>query len=299
MHAWTKFFDVLNWLVVYGDKYDKVSVNSAMVMMGWGDDNGIDNYSSNAWIVWWKSNVVSAYASGSVIGWWESNTVDANWENSIIAWGNWNTAWNGGVVVWWGSNQASHKWSVVLWWESNISNWENSLLLWVNSKWGKSSFVWNDSDNVNVGNDSAYVGASNGILIWTYNSKTNVNLVVEGPIQFSWRNNIENVVGWEIMEKNWCFYGYDGEKWYILGKIQPDGCKDSNMNISGVCKFGKMLLHEWDKVKAYSKPYDINCESVRKEVECKWWQLLAWDSTDYVYSYCYNVSNDQKSLIDG
>jgi len=280
--AWVQELNVLNWLVVYGDKIEDLGSDSSFVIIGWGDDNKILGNAKRAWIVWWNINKVGA--NSSVIGWWIKNNVD--WVNSVIAWGEVNTAWNGGVVVWWGSNEASHEWVVVLWWKNNVSNGKNSLLLWVNSKWGESSFVWNDSDNINIGSDSAYIGASNGILIWTYESKDGVNLVVNWPVKLYETSSM--LVGtWEIESYGWCFYAYDGKYWHILGSNKGTCPMKENLT-ANTCEFGGVSVQQWDKVVAYSQPYVIgtSCESYKQEIVCDNWSFVP---SGYSYPYCYSM----------
>lgn len=285
---------LLNWLFVHNGNLNNVW-ESQMSVVAWWDNNGILGIS--VWIVWWRWNYVRGIQS--VIGGWSQNVV-YNGSGAVVAWGSWNAAWGGSVVLWWFDNVGSWN-TVILWWNWNISHWVSSLILWMWSEWQDGTFLWNgltwSNNGVSIRSDSAYIGAANWVLIGTYQPKSWVSLVVSGAVKM-WSSKSNIGIPWEIMITGWCFYSYDGEKWHVLGKDSASGwslCIKESINLSKTCKFGNKLIHEWDKVTAYSATYSVNCDDIKNNsVSCIWWQLVAqWWSTEYVYPYCYNVSGIQ------
>lgn len=289
MEVWNQKIRLLNWMVVYSGTY-RVWPYAQMAMIWWWDANEVR--SSKVWIVWWYSNKVMS--DNSVIGGWRWNVID-NWSTSVIAWWIYNTAswW---VIVWWWENSVADGGSVVLWGTSNSSQWENGLVLGSGAKGADKSFSRNDGgDDYNVWSGSARIDASNGLLIWTYQPRNGINLVISGAIRI-WKSSGTGAVAWEIMMSWWCFYAYDGEKWYVLGKDSVWSCGGWEMDMSMMCRFGSVLLQEWDRVTAYSTPYSPDCDTIKNDnVYCTWWQLVAqgW-STDYIYPNCYAISGVQE-----
>ena len=244
--------DVLNGLIVEGSE---PSTNKTTVLSSvwWWDKNKVVWEKSGIW--WWYGNTVNG--NDSVIGWWFNNSIDG--DRWAIAWWSGNSVSLGWVVLWWEYNRVNGD-SVVLWGFWNEINGDGSLVMWNNAKWWSSSFVWNDGSSMQqVPDSSAYIGAS------------------------SW-------VRWEIRMQNGCFYAYDGNNWHSLGKNSSSRCQA--LQLASTCRFGWITLQEWDKVFAYAAPYSTNCEVLKDEVYCRWWQLVTnWNSTVHQYPYCYNIED--------
>ena len=283
---------LLNWLLVHDGTYGSMW-ETQMSVVAWWNDNGI--VGTSVWIVWWQKNYVRG--EHSVVGGWSRNAI-YSWVDAVIAWGSWNTAWSGTVVLWWLGNIGSvdSADSLVLWWIFNEAQWLNSLVLWSGAKWSYNTFLWKDWwSDVLVQSNSAYIWASGWVLIWTYQPKDGVSLVVSGAIRI-WSSELTNTLVWEMMMTWWCFYVYDGVNWHILGKDSASGwslCINSSINLSKTCRFGSKLLQEWDKVTAYSVPYSVDCDVVKtSNVSCSWWQLVSqqW-SIEYIYPYCQEISD--------
>ena len=285
------FLSVLNWLIVWNGHNAN---NSQLVVIGWWSNNSVS--ASNAWIGWWSNNSVSA--SNAWIGWWKSNIVV--WNGWIVVWGITNKASENGVVAWWYNNNYDNRW-VVLWWQGNKAG-VNSLVLWLkNVNWGDNSFLWNNK-NCNPArgecpsaqNDAAMITATNWVLIWTYDAKPWIALVVNWAVKLWDGQDLSEQ--WEInVDENWCIKVIDKNDWseHVLGKTSESQC-----NAGKSCQFGKTKLQDGEiipqngngprDVKAYSVPYAENCENKRVSVTCNDWNL----STE-AYPYCYKI--DPKS----
>jgi hypothetical protein len=294
-------FDIANWLAVFSGS--STFNGWSLYMIGWWLWNMVTAWDS-AWVAGWESNQV--YVSNAVIGWWQSNKV--YWNASVI-WG-WtsNTTNNsdGWAVLGWGSNTANNVGSIVLGWDSNTADWQNSFAAGKSAKAWLSSFSWNDG-SLNMSSldvKSANIGASEGILIWTYNKLpwqwSKVNLVVSGAVKIGWDNGT-SWTKWEIKVYSWCFYAYDGTSWHIFGKSSKadSNCTMPGMSIGVTCNFGKIELQEWDVVEAYSQPYSTGCDSIKRtNVKCTretiWWVstwvLKSWMDKGYIYPSCYKIT---------
>ena len=300
MSATEKTLDIFKWLIVEKSLVDINSKWSLIVIGGW-QNNTISNTSnegvSNSGIAWWEGNTINV--NNAAIGGWSSNSV--SWENGVVAWwfrNNWNAGW---VVLWWQTNTAD---GVVLWWESNTV-WENGLAMWNWAVWGKWAFVRNDGTyQWDPAKDySALIWTRDWVLIWTYETKPGVSLVVNWPIQV-WNTTQTSGIGGEIRSIGGCLYAFDEEKWHVLGKSSVWSCNGApGMNLAQTCEFGRVLLQEWDKVMAYSTNYSkTECSS--KEVVCTHnngstnhtdWILVTTDAqkeTIYVYPSCFVVDPD-------
>ncbi len=283
LEAWESNLNVLNGLFVWGwNVWSDVS----LVVVWWWDQNGM--YSSSAWIAGWFSNTISVGANNSAIGGGANNTV--SWENGVVAWWNSNTVWSGwGVVVGWWNNNSGEYWVVV--WGSNNSTWRYWLSFGHSSRWGERSFSWNDwsygwgswwTDN------SAYIGASGWVLIWTYTPKSGVNLVVNGAVKIGWES--DEWRPWEIKMFGGCFYAYDGNKWHVLGKSSMAWWNCSHVDLARICGFWSTKLLEWDIAIWYSAPYAPNCNSIKQEVTCGSDGNL--NPSAYSYPYCYSLNGE-------
>ena len=260
------FLSVLNWLIVW----DKNNANDELnyVFIGWGIDNSVK--SDYAWIWWGSGNSVSG--QWGAIGWWRKNEV--NWNYWVVVWGYSNEASDNGVVIWWQGLTGKNGW-VVLWWEKNVA-WSESLVLWKNARWGDYSFARNKG----AGNNEAWINADNWVLIWTYDVKPWVALVVSGAIELSKKSN-EPVDMWEMRNNNWCIEVNDGGSRHVLGKTSESKC-----SAGAWCIFGKTKMQDGDTLVGYTKSYiDGDCEDVAREVKCDNWNL----SID-AYPYCYVIS---------
>ncbi len=264
--------DILNWLIMWNN--NEWSAWAQFVTIGWWSDNMVDVVQQSG-IWWWKDNMV--FTSFSAIGWWSGNTV---------AWGSLNT------IAWWSKNQAIDWWTVVggddnvasgtwiiIWWQHNRLNGDGGMVLWSNSQWWNRSFSWNSSI---VQWFSAIIMARSWVLVWTTNPITGVNLVVNGAMQI-WTTTT-NWNAWEIRMQSGCFYGYDGEKWYVLNKKPWDNCP------SVMCVFGSISLRAGDSVTAYMQPYSTNCSQVQTEIYCNDDGTI-WDGVHQYYPYCYNMDS--------
>ena len=291
------FLSVLNWLIVWKDHS---AVGPQVVVIGWWQSNNVS--ADNAWIGWWQSNNVSA--DNAWIGWWYSNEVV--WNGWVVVWGNNNKANQKGVVLWWLDNDYDNVW-VVLWWQSNKA-WTNSLVLWQkNVNWGDNSFLWNNK-NCNPArgecpsaqNGAAMITATNWVLIWTYNAKPWIALVVDWAIKLWNRDNPDEQ--WEInVDANWCIKFIDMNGWseHVLGKTSESQC-----NAKRWCQFGKTKLQDGETisqngtgprdVKAYGIPYSTNCNNERIEVTCRDWTLIPVGATN-AYPYCFKISSDPRN----
>lgn len=288
------FLSILNWLIIW--KSHSVNTNDpVLVLVGWWQGNIVS--ADNVWIGWWQGNRVTARSAW--IGWWYGNVVEW-WDGGVVVWWYGNKAIDWGVVLWWYNNNNGSKW-VVLWWQNNKA-WTNSLVLWQkNVNWGDNSFLWNNKDcNPARGecplvqNNAVMITASNWVLIWTYDAKPSVALVIDWAIKL-W-NEQDPTVQWEINSKGWCITVSDknGGATHVLGKTSESQCDAKKW-----CQFGKTLLQHGEKieinndpnkVKAYSTPYYKNCNSKKIEVTCNDWNL----SPANAYPYCYEISTDPR-----
>lgn len=284
-------FNISDWLVVWRE--NTKSNGWLNVAVGWWTKNEVKW--NSVWIVWGNSNKITiGEQNNAVIGGWLSNT--SNWGESVIWWGRSNIIKEGGgwIILGWYQNSAYMD-NVVLWWFKNQSFWTNSWILWNNAKASLSSFSWNDGQEIQMiweSGKNANIRASAGILIWTYDVLTWVNLVVNGAVQI-WDSST-SWVGWEVKMVNGCLYAYDGNHWHVLGKNSEVAWNCNTINTGDVCKFGKVELQAWDRVIAYSQPYAVNCNknTIAQTVTCSGWVLLTngWD-TKYTYPSCYTVSS--------
>lgn len=270
--AWEWKLNVLNWLAVSEDGTANVSASSKLVIIGWWSGNAVDW--SNSWIGWWKSNKINGINNIAAIGWGVQNTT--NWNYSVVAWGYGNTANDWGVVIWWSESKANGN-GVALGGNKNTAN-DNSLALWKNATAGTNSFAWNAS----VGDNRARINATKWVLIWTYTPVTWAKLVVNWPIKL---NDIGDStwIKWEINVKWGCIYAYYAD-WtkHVLGRASWVSCWERN-----TCKFGRTILQDWDKVKAYRNSFATNC-GTPTEVTCNNW---TFSPAGYVYPYCYSLWN--------
>ena len=268
---WGKFLDILGWLVV-SPKY----VKWTSVAIGWWNSNIVNG--RNSWIGWWKNNKVGW--DWSTIGWWESNMIWWDW--AVVVWWINNYALVGGVVAGWQSGYSSDGW-VILWW-LNSTAWKNSMVF--NWQWEQWSFVFNGGSTV-VAENSAYIGASNWLLIWTNTPITDVSLVVSGAVKIG---NSEIKKWGEIVNNGWCISAYDNTKYLGLGRSSgfPEPCWGD-----GSCLFWWVYIQNWDTVTGYVANADWfpywygTCSS--RILTCTDWTLKPDDKT--YYPNCHRVSS--------
>ena len=288
MSASEKTLDIFKGLIVEKSLLDD-SDSWELIVVGWWQDNSIKN-SHQSGIAWGQQNTIN-WVNNAAIGGGNSNHV--LWENGVVAWwynNNWNAGW---VVLWWQSNTAD---GVVLWWGSNTV-WENGLAMWNWAVWGKWAFVRNDGTyQWEPAKDfSALIWTRDWVLIWTYETKPGVSLVVNWPIQV-WNTTQTNGTGGEIRSLDGCLYAFDGDKRHVLGKSSAWSCNGgAGMTLAQTCEFGRVLLQEWDKVTAYSENFSkTGCSS--KEVTCthnsgstdrKWILKTKQWETNYVHPSCF------------
>lgn len=255
--------------------------DGVLVVIWWWKSNSIWGGTRYSGIAWWNQNGISSNVDNAVIGGGDSNHVYSN--DGVIAWGQGNVSywW---VVLWWQGNTWYVQW-IVLWWQYNVAG-KNGLVMWKKAEWGEWSFVRNDgSVSEPAAANSALIGASNWVLIWTYTPKTNVSLVVNWPVKV-WDVDFNTPKTWKISMKNGCLYSFDGVSWHVLGKssaaAEAMGTKCKDITVAKTCRFGRVLLQEWDVIEAYTEAYSDNC--VKQEVTCTNWKL---GTADKYYTTCF------------
>ena len=291
---WLDSFDILTWLVV-GSGTTSIT-GGAAVMVGWWDNNHI-NLSDSAWIVWWWDNKINNSQDAVIWGGYKNEIA---WKKSVV-WGWYHNIGNsdGWIILGWDNNYLFSS-SIVLWWQWHYaSNANNNLLLGKNTNINniERSFVWGGEDDScqPSANESATLCAPKWILIWTYNGITGVNLVVNGAVKIG-SAELWEWSAWEIKMINWCFYAYNGSRWYVFGKSSKASGICNAVTLGKTCKFGKIELQEWDVVVGYSVPYANDCKSVEKRnVKC----LSSWSLSENVYSYCYKMEGVRWDLYEG
>ena len=252
---------------------------SRMVTIWWWNNNRIQN-SENSWIAGGAENKIFTW-DNSVIWWWYNNRIE--WSDAVIAWWDNNRATAWGIVVWWSGNLAKNK-GIVFWWEWNVADWFNNLVLGKNAEWWEWSFAWNGKAN----NYSAYIWAKNWVLIWTYDTITWVNLVVNWAIKLWWDTEA-SWTPWEIRVVWWCFYAFDWSYWHVINQSWKSGC--TWLPAVGTCEFWAVQLQAWDKVTAYKDTISTSCSS--SEVVCLNWELVGISNPsekDYIYPYCHEIT---------
>lgn len=262
-----------------------------------------DDQRSLVVVWWWEWNTIADRVNYSGIAWWTWNQIHTDISNAVIGGGNANQVWSNGGVIAWGEGNNSHWW-VVLWWKSNISSWwtvlwwqnnkawENALAMWNGAKWEAWSFVRNDgSITAEAAANSALIWASNWVLIWTYTPKAWVSLVVSWAVKV-WDIDYDTATPWKIAMKNGCLYSFDGVSWHVLGKSSAAAeaaCND--ITVAKTCKFGRVLLQEWDEVDAYTAAYSDNC--VSEKVTCTNWKL---GTADKYFTSCFTSASNPYHL---
>ena len=273
---------ISNGLVVW--TYNIVN-NSTMWSIWWWLWNSLEG-TNYAWIAGWAANRISNW-SNSIIWWWSSNTII--WSDAVIAWWNNNEAKTWGIIIGWENNIA--EWWIVFWWAGNKSYWWNNLVFWKDAEWWDGSFAWNGKAE----SWSAYIWARNGVLIWTYDAITWVNLVVSWAVKLGWDSST-GWTAWEIKVVWWCFYAYDWEYWHLINQSWTWWCEWFEAAQS--CLFWNVQLQAWDRVSAYNAIISTECKA--EVVVCKNWELVrADDETDksYKYSYCFLWEGDVKPEV--
>ena len=262
---------ITNWIVVWDANSYSQSTGASI---WWWVGNTIKGNSQYAGIAWWQDNQISSWEN-SIIGWWLDNGIDG--KNAVVAWWQHNTSHSWWSIVWWTENTSENNWVVLGWYHNEAHS--NGLALWKNANATYNSFAWNATAEAN----SARINASNWILIWTTQTITWVNLVVNWPTKIAGSNSATWIT-WEIRSVSWCFYAYDWVNWHIINRNTTWNC--NAFNVPKLCKFGNIELQEWDVVTAYKATLATNCES--KTVTCKNWELLdtAWNN-NYKYAYCF------------
>ena len=270
------FLSVLNWLIIWNNN---TVFSSSLVVIGWGDTNKVNDV-HNAWIGWGNNNQINS-ADNWAIGWGMNNFVA--WSAWVVAWGNNNKASNWGVVVGWYNNYYNNEW-VVLWWSDNWA-WVNSVVLWhKNTILNSNSFLWKDNNDIMPVQSNVASITTDWVLIWTYEKKPQVALVVNWAVKL-WNEN-EPTEKWEINNKEWCIRAWDGTHSHVLGKSSESWCGAREW-----CQFGQTLLQDGDSMVAYSSPYASDCSSKEIEVICNNWNL----SVNPAYPSCYGTSLDPRN----
>lgn len=278
VQAGKKYLDLWNWINVW-KKWEVNNINNTLVAVGWWGKNSIGW--DNSWIAGWYNNTVNN--TNSAIGWWRNNTT--NWDKSVVAWGYYNSASAWGVALWWDHTTANGN-GVALWGSNNTAG-TNSLVLWSKSTWNEWSFVWSDGvANISATSNSARIDAQDWVLIWTYQKIPWVKLVVKWPVKIG-GDNSSSWIQWEIRVIGWCVFAYDSaSRRHVLWRASWASCWEP-----ATCVFGKTLLQQWDKVKAYKYAFTTdNCDSATASawVTCTaGWTL---SPAGYVYPYCNKVS---------
>lgn len=286
--AWSDSVDIYNGLIVDSNAWIQKESSWELIVVWWWTWNYITS-SRNSGIVWWGFNTIvwqlTENTKNAAIGGGYKNEV--NWDGWIVAWGKSNTWYENWIVLWWMNNKSA---GVVLWWQGNEAG-ENGLVMWQWAKWEKWSFVWNDGTYPELAADinSALVGTENWLLIWILTPKENVNLVVNWPISI-WNLENENISpAGAIVSKDGCLYAYDGAEWHSFGTWVA--CNNSSYHKASTCKFGGVLLQEWNVVAyAYSMPYSSDCSSkLQLDVVCSEDWKMKKDGVEYKYPSCFDV----------
>lgn len=264
-----RLLNVSNWIIMW--KNNRAGNNARFASIWWWKENSLASAEKSG-IWWWKGNSIDSPVS--VIWWWAENSVKSSSKYSTVAWWRSNVVDSEWSIVGWENNVVIGR-SLVIWWRENHVEGEGSMVLWSNSKWGIWSFSWNSSISRNY---SAIIMASGGTLIWTYEAVSGVNLVVDWAVKI-WNNPIEWIAG-EIRLQSWCFYGYDGNDWYVINRWLWNECFDNEIT----CKFGSVVLQPHETVMAYSDPYAETC--ILEEVECNENWVL-WEAGKFYYPYCH------------
>jgi hypothetical protein len=252
------------------------------------------NYVQKVLLVQMSFCKLSTSIDNAAIGWGMDNSI--LWENWVVAGWSTNKWGEGWVVLWWSSNVAT---GVVLWWKNNSVD-KDWLAMWQWAIWKEWSFVWNDSaDKVTAISNSARIWAQKWVLIGTYTPKDGVSLVVNWPVKLWDADDSVLNVPWEIRSKNGCLYAFDGNGWHVLGNASAGNCND--LQLAKTCKFGRILLQQWDLAEAYSMIYHSSngCEANKTDVVCTDGHLVpvnGWEADKYIYPSCYNLDTHPYDL---
>ena len=274
VNTWWSSLDVLNGLIVWSGNL--VSQWSKMVVIGWGEWNKIED--SNAWIAWWKNNRVES--SNWAIGGWLGNRWD--W---VIAGGRENIAGGSAIVLWWRRNWKLNSYAngIILWGSGNDAK-IGAVVFWQRARWEDMSFAWNAKAWIN----SARINASGWMLIGTNTPVSWVYLVVDWSVKL-WSGKFDSTTWWVWVNENGCIKASDGDSLYTLGRSSESVC-----GVDSGCQFGTTILHNGDKVTAYTVSYAKKCEDIAQTVTCKGWKFYNSGGSimNVVYPYCYDLSPD-------
>ena len=238
-------------------------------------------------IGWWSGNKIeNGVDPTKVIGWWVDNrSISDGW---VVVWWFDNEA-NNWVVVWWFGNQANE--STILGWLNNKTSSSNSLVFWSGASANDYWFSWNS--NIFDKSKMARIDAESGVLIWTYNPVTGVNLVVNWAVKIWWKKIEEGGVKGEIRAVSWCYYAFDGSSWNVINNWNNTSCSEVLMD--WICKFGNVWFFSGDLVYWYKEPYALNC--VQFVWMCRWWSIFSWSDWSVIlekyvdiYPYCYELN---------
>ena len=243
-------------------------------LMFWGLDVGIG---------WWSGNkIMNGVNPTKVIGWWEDNH-SYEW---VVVWWFHNEA-NNWVVVWWFENQATE--STILGWLNNRTLLGNSLAFWSGALAYEYWFSWNS--DISDESKMARIDAESGVLIWTYNPVTGVNLVVNWAVKIWWKKIEEGGVKGEIRAVSWCYYAFDGSNWHVINDWDITDCGE--FGLDWACKFGNVLYSSGEVVIGYTEPYALEC--VKIAWQCIWWSIFSWSEILNIYPYCYELDGGWSS----
>lgn len=272
---WTYRFEILDWLFVSSLSWS--SSSGSLVVVWWWSGNKI--LGDNSWIGGWQLNSIEG--SNSAIGGWFNNKA---WNNSIVAWWKDNQADNWWVVAWWYNSKAKHPWTIIFW-NDGETYWSNAMLLSTTPRGGTGSFVWGQVQG-DVPVNFAKIRSSKWILIWTYKPIDKLSLVVSGAIKVGNDLNVGKIKG-EILVDGWCIYTYNRESWQ-RNAIGRTSRQSWSCDTGRTCVFGKTLLQDGEKVRAYNTSFAKSCGGWI-EVTCNNWTL---SPAGYVYPYCYSLWNN-------
>ncbi len=274
VNTWWSSLDLLNGLIVWKNNSARQWVE--MVAIGGWSGNSVEN--SNAGIAWWRNNNVSS--ENWAIGGWAANYLEI-W---VVA-GGWNNSITDifGVILWWRRNNSSG--GVILWWIKNRA-WKYALALWSGARWEDGAFAWNGY----AWQNSARINASGWMLIGTNTPVSWVYLVVDWSVKL-WSGKFDSTTWWVWVNENGCIKASDGDSVYTLGRSSSSELK---CGVFSGCQFGTTILHNGDKVTAYTVSYAKKCEDIAQTVTCKEWKFYNSGGSimNVVYPYCYDLSPD-------
>lgn len=308
--TWWENLDILNWLIinnnsawVAGWTWNKVQWENWAI--GWWKSNRVKwtnwvvagwyNNNSNGWIIlWWNSNTSS---KGWIVLWGQDNTANdhsiALWENAN--WKLYSFAWNGEAPEY--SARINASGGMLIWtytpipWVSLVVSWatklrEDDSQFDLNGDWKFDSTEDSLAFNICLAENDP-CGDLNGD--WKFTEEDNQYFKDFQKVN-NWKDFNFNT-WWIRIAWNWCIKYYDWNVNYNLGRNSETECWSMQ------CKFGSIVLHDWDKVQGYSKYYAENC--VTETITCKNWNLYIGKKkvTNNIYPTCYELSPSHRAEL--